>query len=263
MKELSADQKPSLEFSAVPLARIKQEELSPDLPTIPHLKSTSTLATSLSDPQKHSQSINNNRRTPCEYCRKVRRACKWVDNFQVCERCLKSGRVCTGPTRQLATASIGPSSPESRWSSLHLSYSLTYHLVETGLETLGGAWLYPGFDYQAFAGRFRASQGRFERPDSINELFAMSQMFWGSRCTNHSAVVRAKLEVPHLEDLDLRAMPSTKLISIGLARRNPILAVTQRVIERAEQMNLSTRSPQEAAEQLSVWLCTVKWMIDL
>ena len=28
-------------------------------------------------------------------------------------------------------AAIGPSSPETRWSTLHMSYSLTYHLVES------------------------------------------------------------------------------------------------------------------------------------
>ena len=35
--------------------------------------------------------------------------------------------------QQLSTvvAAIGPSSPESRWSTLHMSYSLTYHLVES------------------------------------------------------------------------------------------------------------------------------------
>ncbi|GAA5877799.1 hypothetical protein JCM16303_000241 [Sporobolomyces ruberrimus] len=32
--------------------------------------------------------------------------------------------------RRTRTPSIGPSSPESRWSTLHMSYSLTYHLVD-------------------------------------------------------------------------------------------------------------------------------------
>jgi hypothetical protein len=54
-----------------------------------------------------------------------------------------------------------------------------------------------------------------------------------------------------------------KLAAIGFARREPILAVTRRVIERAEQLKLPIDSPQHAAEHVSVWLCTVKFMLDL
>ena len=39
------------------------------------------------------------RTTPCQQCRRIRRACKWIEGDQDCERCGKLGKECTGPTR--------------------------------------------------------------------------------------------------------------------------------------------------------------------
>ncbi|GAA5953574.1 hypothetical protein JCM3765_006908, partial [Sporobolomyces pararoseus] len=261
MNELAEEQKPSIEPSTSPRAVIKQEELADSLPTIPHLESTSTLALHLPEPQKQIQSIKKNGNTPCEYCRKVRRACKWVENFQVCERCLKSGRVCTGPTRrtessfelarstprkQLASASIGPSSPESRWSSLHLSYSLTYHLIETGLPCLDGDRIFAGFDCKAFIDRFRGSQGRLEQPDSIDEAIVLSAPI-----------------IPTLFELDVKKVELETLVAVGFSRRDAILAVARRILDRAEAIQLSRYDQTKAAEQVSVWLFATKEMFDL
>ncbi|GAA5824965.1 hypothetical protein JCM10212_001541 [Sporobolomyces blumeae] len=89
------------------------------------------------------------RTTPCDRCRQVRRACKWNEGSKSCVRCSEAGIACSGPRRrsqpahemivsvaarrQLPVVEIGPSSPESRWSTLHLSYSLQYHLVDERL----------------------------------------------------------------------------------------------------------------------------------
>ena len=39
------------------------------------------------------------RTTPCQQCRRIRRACKWIEGDEDCERCGKLGKHCTGPTR--------------------------------------------------------------------------------------------------------------------------------------------------------------------
>ncbi|GAA5867723.1 hypothetical protein JCM5353_000198, partial [Sporobolomyces roseus] len=40
------------------------------------------------------------RTTPCQQCRRIRRACKWIEGDEDCERCGKLGKQCTGPTRR-------------------------------------------------------------------------------------------------------------------------------------------------------------------
>ena len=107
-------------------------------------------------------------------------------------------------------------------------------------------------------------------------------MFAGSRCTSHTvsvgsrhperfliflrlaqAFVRADSATISLDQIDMEETSPETLIAIGLARREPILSVTRRVIARAESMRLSPACPERAAEQMSVWLCTVKFMLDL
>jgi len=97
--------------------------------------------------------------------------------------------------QQLSTvvAAIGPSSPESRWSTLHMSYSLTYHLVESeflrfcfpkiseliarsiasslaALHYTSEGTRYDGFDFPSFLSRFRAAQGRLDQFDPIDDV---------------------------------------------------------------------------------------------
>ncbi|GAA5972343.1 hypothetical protein JCM3765_002907, partial [Sporobolomyces pararoseus] len=94
------------------------------------------------------------------------------------------------PLRQLQTrrrvASIGPSSPESRWSTKHMSYSLTYHLAQIGLDSLAIGYVYQGFDYDAFVSRLDASQGKLGSLDVVDQLFVLSQMHVGALVSNHS-----------------------------------------------------------------------------
>ncbi|GAA5831586.1 hypothetical protein JCM3766R1_004943 [Sporobolomyces carnicolor] len=134
---------------------IKEEESSPPsaVPTSTslHLESPPPLALSPASLPPGVPRLDKKRTLPCERCRTIRRACKWVKREGAtrasCERCFQAGKECSGPTRRAEfstlelipttrtktrrTASIGPSSPESQWSTLHMSYSLTYHLVAT------------------------------------------------------------------------------------------------------------------------------------
>ncbi|GAA6064753.1 hypothetical protein JCM10212_002672 [Sporobolomyces blumeae] len=103
------------------------------------------------------------RTTPCERCRQVRRACRWDEGSKSCVRCSEAGIACSGPKRrskpahemivsvaarcELPVVEIGPSSPESRWSTLHLSYSLQYHLVEAAIDLLGNSIDFGIVDY--------------------------------------------------------------------------------------------------------------------
>jgi len=97
------------------------------------------------------------------------------------------------PARRQLVASIGPSSAESRWSNLHLSYSLTYHLVgsrflpnllrgksllilflcSVGLEYAGNADP-AGIDLLSFQDRFDRSEGRISGLGSIEEVSFVS-----------------------------------------------------------------------------------------
>jgi hypothetical protein len=103
MKSRSAPNHTLKKSSSPPLAVVKTEELPTSPSTLLHLGSPSTTAHShlgSAEGGKEDQQRSEKQRTvPCEQCRKIRRACKWVDNFEVCERCWRSGRVCTGPSR--------------------------------------------------------------------------------------------------------------------------------------------------------------------
>jgi hypothetical protein len=180
MNGWSARDYPTPESTPSPPATIKQERApSEDLipaSSSPDLKSSTTLPLPLEEDRRDQQQVDKQRTVPCEQCRKIRRACKWIERegkLETCERCRTTGKQCSGPTRYVEcsiidrvrrltwivnrivrrspstlevqvqfpparqrqptkrTASIGPSSPEARWSTLHLSYSLKYHLVES------------------------------------------------------------------------------------------------------------------------------------
>ncbi|GAA5938666.1 ubiquitin-like protein ATG8 [Sporobolomyces koalae] len=163
-------------------------------------------------------------------------------------------------------ASIGPSSPETRWSNLHMSYALTHHLVETGIEVESSLGLiYEGVDYQKALASLRIAQGGgLDASDWVDELFALAQMFWGVRSTDHTAIVRKTLVAPKLETLDHTAPPDPcMLMDIGQSRRAPIISITRRVIKRIEQQQLDPNCPERAAKQISVWLFALVSMADL
>ncbi|GAA5821298.1 hypothetical protein JCM10212_006414, partial [Sporobolomyces blumeae] len=191
-----------------PTTTVKVEAESPSIS--PPSSSGSTPPSDLSLSPEHGQPTGTKtetkavlkRTTPCERCRQVRRACRWDEGSKSCVRCSEAGIACSGPRRrsrpahemivsvaarrELPVVEIGPSSPESRWSTVHLSYSLQYHLVDAAIDLLGTSCTFGTFDLQSFIARYRLAQGRHEAFDEIDQLFALSQMAVAGRFTNHS-----------------------------------------------------------------------------
>ncbi|GAA5997342.1 hypothetical protein JCM5350_004136 [Sporobolomyces pararoseus] len=246
---------------------VKQEDLSlSNLISSPHLESTRTLALALPEPQTQAQLNKEDRIPPCEQCRKVRRACRWVKMESAerssCERCRKTGKQCSGPTRRSQTnleigqplrqlhtrrqavASIGPSSPESRWSTKHMSYSLTYHLVEAGLELLAVDFSFKPDEYQAFVFRFRNTQGRLENRASTDE-----------------ALFPGGMDVPAFASLtDPNLIPRRSTI-YGICRRAPLLSIARIIAGRVDDQSFAPEETQrEASIKLSAWSYAIIFM---
>ncbi|GAA5997707.1 hypothetical protein JCM5350_008023, partial [Sporobolomyces pararoseus] len=153
---------------------IKQEDSPPSLPSetalLPHLGTRTALAHANVKPSVLAQPVERNRKSPCA---------RSQSNLEIAQ-----------PLRPLQTrqrvASIGPSSPESRWSSLHLSYSLGYHLAETGMSYIAKEFGDRGDNFIHLYNRFERAQGRIDELGSTDEIFAFAQMIPGSHCTTHS-----------------------------------------------------------------------------
>ena len=85
--------------------RIKTEADNDPHSTRLDFETSTALPLPLDLERKASEPIAKKRSAPCDGCRRVRRACKWLGGFEVCERCWKSGRVCSGPSRWVTAAS--------------------------------------------------------------------------------------------------------------------------------------------------------------
>ncbi|GAA5968098.1 hypothetical protein JCM3765_005849, partial [Sporobolomyces pararoseus] len=218
---------PSPSPSPSPPPTVKQEELSlSDSIAPPHLESTSTLALTLPISQIQP------RRSPT--------------NLEIVQ-----------PLRQLQThrrvASIGPSSPESRWSTKHMSYSLTYHLVETALQFFPEDAQLDPVDYPVFLARFRASRGRSDEFDSIEELFALGQMVVGAHFSVHSALLRTTATLPKFDSLPSSPFPPAEMLKIGFARRPALVCILAQLSDRLDrQINATPATFSEVKDQLSI-----------
>lgn len=85
--------------------RIKAEDDDAPHSTRLDLETSTALLLPLELERKPLEATAKKRITPCDGCRRIRRACKWLGGFEVCERCWKSGRVCSGPTRWVTAGS--------------------------------------------------------------------------------------------------------------------------------------------------------------
>ncbi|GAA5820245.1 hypothetical protein JCM10212_000770 [Sporobolomyces blumeae] len=219
------------------------------------------------------------RTTPCERCRQVRRACRWDEGSKSCVRCSEAGIACSGPKRrprpahemivsvaarrELPVVEIGPSSPESRWSTLHLSYSLQYQLVEAAFDLLGTSIDFGIVDYPNFVARFRLAQGRHDEFDAIDQLFATAQMAVAGHFTTHSAFLRSAKAVPTLESLKGPGAYDARLCEVGLARREPLATIAARILRKtAEQLALPFATMQEATDKLAIVLFALGFVGD-
>ncbi|GAA5877805.1 hypothetical protein JCM16303_000243 [Sporobolomyces ruberrimus] len=162
------------------------------------------------------------------------------------------------PARQRTrTPSIGPSSPEARWSTLHMSYSLTYHLVDTGLTYMENKFRYKTFDYIAYVARLGRSQGRMDAMDLVDHLFSLSQMYIGTYFTNHSALLRISKHIPDCETLLMQDSDASHLEEVGMARRDPFLAIAGSILDQAQQAQFDSRDSEQALEKVSLWYFTI------
>ncbi|GAA5831579.1 hypothetical protein JCM3766R1_004940 [Sporobolomyces carnicolor] len=224
---------------------IKEEESSPPsaVPTSTslHLESPPPLVLSPASLPPGVPRLDKKRTLPCERCRTIRRACKRAELSPL--EWIPSTR-----TQTRRTASIGPSSPEARWSTLHMSYSLTHHLVEMGLTSLAGGFFYPGFDYRAFVSRLNASRGRLEGLGPADHLFSLVHMYVGIHVTNHSAVLRTGASSDSARSPTLRE-PRHE----GLDRREPFLAVARAIYQQVDTLEFDPRSNEAAGEHVAVW----------
>ncbi|GJN94761.1 hypothetical protein Rhopal_007853-T1 [Rhodotorula paludigena] len=115
--------------------------------------SANTLTSAAADEskRKHAHWQKEQRTVPCADCRRVRRTCQWLeDGSGQCRRCRDKGIRCSGPVRRrrrpdnevvaaafaLATGQtpegpLSPTSSSARWTTLHLSYALCCHLVDS------------------------------------------------------------------------------------------------------------------------------------
>ncbi|GAA5831589.1 hypothetical protein JCM3766R1_004944 [Sporobolomyces carnicolor] len=126
-----------------------------------------------------------------------------------------------------------------------------------GMKTLEQDFIFPGFDYHALVDRLNSSQGRLETLDPVNQLFALSQMFYGMHITNHSALLRTARYVPGIDALfDRTTVPAT-FREFGMARREPYLAATQQIAALARQQRINPGCFAQAVEQVSVWLFAI------
>ncbi|GAA5953576.1 hypothetical protein JCM3765_006909 [Sporobolomyces pararoseus] len=87
----------------------------------------------------------------------------------------------------------------------------------------------------------------------------------GSRHTHRSrgALLSLKQEVPEFGALQASSTDAATLLTIGCARRDGILSITRKVTQRAQEMQLPLTDSLRATEQVSVWLLTLKLMLDL
>ncbi|GAA5905636.1 uncharacterized protein JCM6883_005392 [Sporobolomyces salmoneus] len=93
--------------------------------------------------------------------------------------------------------------------------------------------------------------------DPINHLFALSQVHYGMHLTNHSALLRMGADVPVVESLfDTMSDPSC-LWEVGMARREGMLAANRNIADAILQQHFDHVSPEQAAEQVSVWLFAI------
>ncbi|GAA5820247.1 hypothetical protein JCM10212_000771 [Sporobolomyces blumeae] len=234
------------------------------------------------------------RTTPCDRCRQVRRACRWDEGSKSCVRCSEAGIACSGPKRrsrpahemivsvaarrELPVVEIGPSSPESRWSTLHLSYSLQYHLVDVfvdvsasedvaAIDLLGTSCSFGTFDLQSFIARYRLAQGRHEAFDEIDQLFALSQMAVAGRFTNHSAFLRRSKDTPSFDSISGRIsceseFANNEFVDVGLAR-HPLTSISVRILDNvAEQLSRPFANIPEAIDKLEIVLFVLTFVED-
>ncbi|GAA5845083.1 hypothetical protein JCM5353_007426 [Sporobolomyces roseus] len=178
--------------------------------------------------------------------------------------------------QQLKTvvAAIGLSSPETRWSTLHMSYSLTYHLVESelahkpphslqprayyhgpsvALDNTGGMEL-DGLNYGNLLHQFQYASGRIAGLGEKEELFILAQMAVGCYLTNHSAIFANATTCPLFEDLDT-ALDSSKSISrLGATRQEALASILDQInLQIERQLRLPLETPGDVVEYLTIW----------
>ncbi|GAA6064752.1 hypothetical protein JCM10212_002671 [Sporobolomyces blumeae] len=209
----------------------------------------------------------------------VRRACRWDEGSKSCVRCSEAGIACSGPKRrskpahemivsvaarrELPVVEIGPSSPESRWSTVHLSYSLQYHLVDTALDFLQSGADFGIIDYPTFLAEFRSARGRHGEMDEVHQLFATAQMVAAGHFTTHSAFVRLSSPAPPLESVSGSEAFDPGLIRYGLARREPLAAINAQIATLTErQLARSSGTLAEVTKTLTIVLFACQFFED-
>ncbi|KAM0787049.1 hypothetical protein ACM66B_006314 [Microbotryomycetes sp. NB124-2] len=254
--------------------------------------------------RRKSQANQAQRNIPCTRCRAARRSCVWHDTTSdkvdhlTCKRCEKLKVECSGPSKRppkmtdmtlqayrdyprSSTSSpppssassavvasnlwIGPSSPGAQMATHAMSYSLSYHLVNTFLG-LGRSVGFMGIDSDGFAQRFRKSRGRATKLDEDSEMLATVYMLAGAQLSNHSSIVgsstdlqvpqfgsfRSSSEVPNISQVGRRRRPALSSLRDQLKSKVLSLTFEGGAVEQGQER---TRSLQQDADRLAIcWM---------
>ncbi|KAK4056165.1 FACT complex subunit spt16 [Microbotryomycetes sp. JL221] len=252
-----------------------------DQHTGPHRHRTNSIASSTASSSTKSRTHSTQtRNVPCTRCRNARRSCVWpttntaTSTMAVCQRCQKLNVECSGPLKRppkqisqtlqaykrnmlpnvvtdASTLSIVPSSTSHTMATQAMSYSLSYHLVNTFLG-LGKSVGFMGIDSQAFAERFRTSRGRATALDDDSEMLASIYMIAGAQLSNHSSIVGSStdLKVPQFGTFHSSAeVPN--IAQVGRRRRPALTSLRQQLKRRLETLTFDDEDSTQQQRTLS------------
>ncbi|KAK4049693.1 FACT complex subunit spt16 [Microbotryomycetes sp. JL201] len=157
-----------------------------------------------------------------------------------------------------STLWLGPTSPSAQMATHAMSYSLSYHLVNTFLG-LGNSVGFMGIDSNSFAERFRKSRGRATQLDEDSEMLATIYMLAGAQLSNHSSIVgggSTDLQVPQFGTFRTSSeVPN--IVQVGRRRRPALSSLRDQL--KSKVLNLTfdenSRSLQQDADRLAIcWM---------
>ncbi|GAA6042987.1 hypothetical protein JCM8097_003871 [Rhodosporidiobolus ruineniae] len=152
-------------------------------------------------------------------------------------------------------AALTLSSEAAAWARKHLSYSLTYHLVETCLKVANDL-AFHAMHLGGFTSSFADVNGRTAELTPEHDLIASICMLFGAQFTNHSGLLGTPVDAPSYESITaVSSLRSTSTTSLAHLRHLPLRSIAHLLLERVQNLDLTSGTLEENANRfIMCWM---------